>query len=392
MILAGRTPVPDLAAVRLFEAVELCETGLPEIALRTFESIARCATSVERRLEALCHAAEAVLESAGPAAAAAYVSEARTVLERSGDCLDPGAINYPRDAVDFADWLVRWRSGSSSGFASPPPIVLAVDTNAANDPDERRRALFVRASAEYAMQRWEIGDRWGRAIVRRALGVVRTLGMARKREHLAIMRAEAQLAALCSPPGAARDRFLLIEGLATRFGYRRTLLAAHAERIVCDVATGASPRRAVGEGLRAFGAVEQRTMSWTFAWTARLVAQHEASSARALAAARRTESLVSGRTAQALMARCVRAACALRCGELSTGWDLARGVATDVMTVGNNRVLGATYCYLAEIALARRRFSEAQRHIARALELLEHHGAYESFRRATAIGRVLGVA
>lgn len=392
MTLSEPISVADVAAIRLFEAVELCEMGQLSIALRTLESIARGAADVERRIEALCHAAEAVLEGAGPDAAARYVMEARAILELSKDRLEPCAAGYARDAVDLADWLVRWRSGLPPGFASPPPAVLAADTDAGLDPDERRRALFVRASAGFATQRWEIGDRRGRVIVRRGLEAARTLGAIRKRENLAIMQAEAQLSASYSPPGAARDGFLLIENIAAKFGYRRTMLAARAERIVCEVATGAVLRRAVGEALRAFGAAERRTMSWTFAWTARLIAQHEESSARALAAARLTETLVSARTGQGLMARCVRAACALRSGELSAGFDLVRGIASDATKVGNCRVLGATYCYLAEIAFARRRYSEAQRHIVRALELLEHHGTYASFRRAAAIGRALRVA
>jgi hypothetical protein len=382
----------DVATVRIAEAVELHETGQCDLALATLASIAAAAPAAERRIEALCLAAEAELEGARHAVASSHLAEARAVLRLRADELDGGTACVAGEEVDFVEWLLRWRTGVSSGFASPPPVVLSRACAADRASDEGRRALFVRASAAYAMQRWENGDRRGRDAVLRALEASRSLGTIRAKEQLATMDAEARFFALCAPPGAALARYRLIEHVAAQRGHVRAMLGARAERIACEVVTRGRRQRFIDETLHAFGSAERRTMSYTYACVARIVAQRECPGPRALAAARLTESLVPAVTAQALMARCVRVACALQSSRTDEASVLAREVATDAETVGNHRLRGAAVGYLAEIALARGWPREAQHHARQALQLLERHGTYESLKRAGAIARRLQIA
>lgn len=379
----------DVFAVRLAQAVELNETGQCDLALATLTSIADAAPSAERRIEALCLAAEAELEAAQYAASSSHLVQARGILRQHADQVDG---DVAREEVDFVEWLLRWRTGVACGFASPSPVVLSRSRAADLSPDERRRALFVRASAAYAMQRWEIGDRLGRDAVLRALETLRSLRTIRTREQLAIMDADVQFLALCAPPGVARDRFRRVEEAAACRGHLRAKLGARAERMACDVATRSPRRSFVDRVLQPFGSSEQRMMPHTYARVVRIAAQHEYPGPRALAAARLVEGLVPEGSAQALMARCVRVACALRSGRLDEARTLACAIGNDAKTVGNQRMRGAAIGYLAEIAFAGHRLREAQEHVRHALQLLEQHGTYESLKRAAALARTLKIA
>jgi hypothetical protein len=223
------------------------------------------------------------------------------------------------------------------------------------------------------------------------LETLRSLRTIRTREQLAIMDADAQFLALCSPPGVARDRFRRIEEAAACRGHLRAKLGARAERMACEIAKRSPRRSFVDRVLQPFGSSEQRMMPHTYARVVRIAAQHEYPGPRALAAARLAESLVPEAGAQALMARCVRVACALRSGQLDEARTLARAIRNDAEIAGNQRIRGAAIGYLAEIALAEHRLREAQDHVWHALQLLEQHGTYESLKRASAIARTLKI-
>lgn len=132
--------------------------------------------------------------------------------------------------------------------------------------------------------------------------------------------------------------------------------------------------------------------SYSYAWSARVVAQNEVPGPRALAAARLTETLLPARSAQALTARGIRVAWAVRSGRLEEARTLALGIIRDAEAVGNHRIRGAAISYLAEIAFARHRRGEAQQYARRAIDLLEQHGTYESLKRAYMIAGILKIA
>jgi hypothetical protein len=346
----------------------------------------------ERRIEALCLAAEIHVEAMRHSEALSRLADAREILRLNLDRLEPVAARVANGELDFAEWLLRWRSAASCGLASRPPGILAVAHGAEHSSDERHRALFVRAAAAYALQRWEVGDRRGRDVVLRALDTLRSLSSVGAREQLAILDADVQFFALCSPRGAARDRYRIIEDLATKRGHIRAILRARAERVACELALGQRHQRPIDETLRAFDSTEHREMSYSYAWSARVVAQNEAPGARALAAAQLTETLLPERSAQALMARGVRVACALRGGRLEEARTLALGIVRHAEDVGNHRLRGAAISYLAEIAFARHRRGEARQYARRAIDLLEQHGTYESLKRAYMIAAMLKIA
>jgi hypothetical protein len=288
---------------------------------------------------------------------------------------------------------MRWQTAIAAGFATPPPLAFA-----ANGDDltrsERRRALFVRAAAEYAMQRLEVGDHpRGRAAVRRAFTVVPTLHPMRTKERLAVAMADIQLSALRSPRGAERDRFHDLERLAASHGHVRMMLAARSERIVAETVAGDSAvGRVFDDILLPFGAIERRTMARTFAWVARLVAECEANPRGVAASARFVEDLIPPRGLNALATRCVRASIALDMRRYDDARELAQSVYADAEYVGNGRLRGAAARNLAASALGCRRRGEAQRYLREALALSERYASLEALSRTTALARRLDIA
>lgn len=381
----------DVAALRLSQARELHAVGRSALALATLTSIAKDSPRCERRVEALCLAAEIHIEALQHSDALSCLADARAIQRSDEGPFDGNAVPADEE-LDFAEWLLRWRIGASCGLASGPPAILTLERRAEHSPNEQRRALFVRAAAAYGLQRWEVGDRRGRNTVLRALEALRSLGNTREKERLAILDADVQFFALCAPRGAARDRYRIIEDQATKRGHIHAMLRARTERIACEAALGQRPKRFVAEPLRALDPFEKRAMSYSYAWSARVVAQNEAPGVRSLAAARLTETLLPPRSAQALMARGVRVTCALQAGGLDEARRSALEIVRDAEAVGNHRVRGAAVSYLAEIAYMLRRRVDAQRHVRRAIELLEQYGTYESLKRAHMIARLLRIA
>ena len=395
---AGRREAPapatvcDIATVRLAEAVELHELGQGVLAQSAFASIAANAPEAERRIEALCLAAEAEFDTLRHAAAAAHLADARTIIVRYSRELDDEAARAADEHVDFGAWLLRWQTAISAGLATQPPLAFAAigDDRARG---ERRRALFARAAAAYAMQRWEVGDYGqGCGAVRRALDVVPTLHRTRTKERLAVMMADTQLYGLRTRPGADRHRFRVIEELAASHGHVRTMLGARSERIVAETAAGPDAAgRIFDDILRPFGALERRTMARTFAWVAHIVTQAESNPRDSVASAQLAESIVPARSVIALVTRSVRANVAIDARRYDDALPLAQSVYSDAELTGNGRLRGAAARSLAAIALGCRRRSEAQRYIREALSLTERYGSTEALARANALARRLGV-
>ena len=253
---------------------------------------------------------------------------------------------------------------------------------------EGRRALFVRAAAAYAMQRWEVGDdEHGCGAVRRALDV---MPHACTRADERTSRAHDGGRAAFRISRAARARLptasVRIEQLAASHGHVRAMLAARAERIVSETALGRAPAgRAFdrhpgpvrscrtplhGAHVRVGGADRSAVSSRT--------------SATSAASAQLAESLVPGtgrhRVGDALRAR----ERGHRSAPVSTKREpLAESVYSDAERIGNGRLRGAAARSLAAIAFGCRRRAEAQRYIRESLALTERYGSPEALARAT---------
>src|SRR6202163_2925004 len=187
-----RATVCDVAAVRLAEAVELHELGQGALAQDAFASVAASAPTPERRIEALCLAAEAAFDALRHDVAVEHLNASRRLLVRHAGELDEDAVRAAEAHVEFIGWMLRWQSGFSAGLATQPPLALA--PGEVFSDSQGRLALVVRASAAYATQRYEVGDYdRGRAFVQRAVDVARRLHGPRTKEILALKIADARL-------------------------------------------------------------------------------------------------------------------------------------------------------------------------------------------------------
>jgi hypothetical protein len=383
----------DVATVRLAEAVELHELGQGVLAQSAFESIATGASSPARKIEALCLAAEAEFDALRHAAAATYLADARTILARDAHELDDEAARSADEHLDLVAWLLRWQTAVSSGLATQPPIAL-VRAHDDRAREESRRALFVRAAASYATQRWEVGDGGrGQTAVQRAWTVMPTLYAHRTKERLCLMMADAQLYGFRAPRGADRYRFRVVERLAASHGHVHAALTARAERIAGAAVAGPDAAgRIFDRIMQPFGAVERRGMARARAWAAQVVTQCESNPCHAIMSAKLAESVLPPRSASAMMARCRRAAVAIDAHCLDDAASLLQSIYDDADLAGNGRVRATAARSLATIALGRRRRSEAQCYIRQALALAERFGSPEALARTTAIARKLNVA
>src|SRR6202011_2752855 len=128
------------------------------------------------------------------------IADANAILALHRDTAGAISPSAAEEQIDYVAWSLRRHTGTSGGFAMPPPLVVA-RADAACEADEGRRALLVRALAAYAMQRWEVGDvEHGLDAVRRAAAVLGSLEPSRTKERLAVTYAEAMLYALRRPP------------------------------------------------------------------------------------------------------------------------------------------------------------------------------------------------
>jgi hypothetical protein len=383
--------VSDVAALRLAQAVELHECGQSALALAACTAIAAAAPQPERRIEALCLAAEAELDAARFGATSDRIADANAILALHRDTAGAISPSAAEEQIDYVAWSLRRHTGTSGGFAMPPPLVVA-RADAACEADEGRRALLVRALAAYAMQRWEVGDvEHGLAAVRRATAVLGTLDTSRTKERLAVMFADVMLSTLREPPAAGRERFLAIQQSAERKGHARAMLAARKESICREADAQGLLGRAVQRLLGAYGQADRRTMALSYASAAVLAAQCDDDPRPALAAAHLTERLVAPRSMTAAVARLQRAWLAIGAGRYDEARVLAYAILDESRAIGNPRLQGGAARVLARLALEQGRQCDARRHIGEALPLLERYGTYLSLRAANAIARRLGV-
>src|SRR5665213_422328 len=258
--------VCDTAALRIAQTEELHELGQSALAIAACEDVAACAERPERRIEALCLAAEIDLDGARYADAKGRLAEAESILVLRAHVLDARERTLAVERIDFGTWQLRRATGISGGLIAPPPIVLA-HPDPAGESDESRRALVVRALAAYTTQRWEVGDaRRGAETVRLARQLLPSLDRARIRDRLAVMYADARII------GLRRlfddyGRLLAVEELASARGYARTLLTVRADRIGAELVTRGGERvleRIAGS----LDAGERRAMPAAFAFAA----------------------------------------------------------------------------------------------------------------------------
>jgi hypothetical protein len=379
---------PDLALLRLSEAVELHELGQSRLAQAACARIAAAAPRPESRVEALCLAAEIELDGLRCETAAAQLDAARAVLRLRASELDTAAARHAAEQIEFVAWLLRWRSGVAVGVASPPPA-FATPPGASRERDEPSRALLVRALATYAQQRWEVGDlARGREATRRANAVATSLGPERAKERFALMYAEARLHGLRQPPRPDGAGLVELERLARAKGHLRTLLSARAERIGSTMQTERG-ERIFDTVLAPFHAAERGSMTAALASAALIVAQCERDPRDTRTAADLAERLVPARSATALLARSTRAARHVGKRRYVEAWPLLQALDNDAELVGNARVRGAAGRHLATIALLQRRRGTAHRCLEWALPLLVHYGTRRALEQAGEIARQL---
>jgi hypothetical protein len=388
-----RAAVCDVAAVRIAEAVELHELGQGALAQSVFASVARNAPAIGQRIEALCLAAEAEFDALRHDAAAAHLDAARKLAARHAGDVDVGTLRAADEHIDFIAWLLRWQTATCAGLAAQPPLAL-VPAGHDRARDERRRALLVRASAAYALQRWEVGDGMrGRDVAQRALELLPALHAGRTKERLAVLMADAQLYGWSAPLGADRHRFRAVEELAAARGHVHAMLLARAERITGETVIGpGAVGRVFDDVIRPFGAVQRRTMARTFAGTALTVAQCEADLCDRLASAQLAESVMPARSMCALTTRVERVGIAAAAHRYDEARGIAEALYADAVSAGNGRLRGGAARCLASVAWACRRHGEARRYAAEALSLTERYGCTEALTRTRIVARRIGVA
>jgi hypothetical protein len=381
--------VCDTAALRIAQTEELHELGQSALALAACEEIASSAVLPERRIEALCLAAEIDLDGARYADAKGRLAEAESMLALRAHQLDDGARTVAAERIDLAAWSLRRATGTGGALCAPPPLVLT-HPNPAAEPDEPRRALIVRALAAYTAQRWEVGDaQRGAEAVRLAQQLLPSLDRARIKDRLAVMYAEARIL------GLRRlfddyGRLLAVEELAAARGYVRTLLVVRADRIGAELVSAGGEHvleRIVG----ALDTGDRRSMPLALAFAACTAAECERDPGAARAALDLVERLSPPRSALALLARSTRLVIVRREGRYDEARSMAHALRNDAESAGNERVRGSAERHLASIAVAQRRWSDARRHAGAALSLLERYGTPIALAETRRIARHLAI-
>ncbi|HTD33779.1 MAG TPA: hypothetical protein VK665_08980 [Candidatus Elarobacter sp.] len=380
--------VRDRAALRIAEATELHELGQSALAMSACEGVAHDAPLAERRIEALCLAAEIDLDGARYADASARLAEAGAVLRARDAALEPEVRALANERLDFAAWSLRTLTGASAGVTTPPPLPVA-NALAATAREETRRALHARALAAYALQRWEVGDApRGAEAVRRAQELVGALERARTKERLAVTFAEARIIGLRDAEGDY-ERFLAVEEIAARRGRPRMLLLARAERIGTELRALGGAERVLERIVFPFEPGVRRAMPLALATAACIVAQCERDRERAFAAADLAERLLPPRSGMALIARSIRLRLLIDAERLDDARELAQALKNDAERTGNERVRGSAARHLAAIAIAEHRRADAKRHVREALAILERFGTPTALAHARQLARRL---
>jgi tetratricopeptide (TPR) repeat protein len=369
--------VRDRAALRIAEATELHELGQSALAMSACEGVASDAPLAERRIEAICLAAEIDLDAARYAHASARTT-----------ALDADARALANERADLAAWSLRTVTGVSAGVGTPPPLAVA-NALAAVAHDEARRALHASALAAYALQRWEVGDAArGSEAVSRAQELVPELDRARTKERLAVMFADARIVGLRDEE-ADYERFFAIEEIAARRGRVRMLLLARAERICTELRAFGGGERVLDRILSPFEPGVRRTTPLALATAACVVAQCERDRERAFAALELAERLLPPRNAMTLIARGIRVRLLADAERFDEARELAQSLKNEAERIGNERVRGSAARHLAAIALAEHRRADAKRHIREALGILERFGTPSSLAHARDLARRL---
>jgi len=383
--------VRDIDVLRLSEAVELHELGRSVLAATVCDSIAAGSQRSDRRLEALCLAAEVDLDAGRYDEASAKLAHLNRMLCELHFEMDEAAYAVAAESVDFVAWSLRRVTGAGGGLGTPAPLAVA-RADSAGKGGEPQRALLVRAYAAYASQRCDVGDKVRcREALQRAQELLPFLDPSRAKERFALMYADAKFYGL-HDSGAARDRFLAIEQLALRRSYVRTMLGARAERIGNDFTVLNGGDRVFEHIVGPVDLCDRRMMPSVLADAARIAAQCERNPERVLAAANFAERLVPPRSATALFARCSRIKVAMVRRELNDAYALAHDVRADASALGNGRLRGTAAHYLAAIAHVQRRRRDALRYVTEAMMLLEQYGSQVSFAQAKNLSEKLDAA
>ncbi len=375
--------VRDRAELRLARASEMHELAQSALALAACDELAASAPA-EHRIEALALAADIERDCGRYAESKSRIDHARAIL--ADRALTPDAAMTSRERIDLASWSLRRALGDGCALALAPPVVTL--RGDAQDPrDEPRAALFVRAVAAYAEQRWEVGDAIGGVdAVRRAWRAVTALDAGRTRERLAVMLADARMTGLNGRDD--REQFLAAERLATRRGHVRARLVARAERLGTEmVAHGCGPL--MESVLDEYEGAERKMMPWAVA-AAALVGLHvDCDEHRRDEACDLVQRLLPPRSALALLARAQHLLEDLARGRVEQARAAAHAVRNDADAAGNLRARGAAERVLAHVALLQHRRRDARRHLDHAIPVLDRYGTWHARRDAHRLARRL---
>ncbi|HEY0396334.1 MAG TPA: hypothetical protein VGD01_17795 [Candidatus Elarobacter sp.] len=381
--------VRDTAALRLMQAGELHELGQSTLATTACEALAAPTQRPERRIEALCLAAEIDLDATRFAAASVRIAEANALLGRRAHELGERGRAVAEQRIDLVSWSLRRATGVAAGVATPPPLAAAQPC--AQDADDAERALRVRALAAYALQRWEVGDvPRGADAVRAAQALLPSLDRARTKERLALMLAEARIVSL-SGDDEEYALYLALEEIAARRGYLRPLLLARAERIGTELELLGGGSRVLDRILSPFEASARHAMPAELAAAACVAAQVERDPNEALADVDIAERLLPPRGALGMLARAMHVEHAIAARRYEHARLLAQSLRNDAEEIGNGRIRGSAARYLAVVALAQHRRVDAERHAREALAQLEQYGTVASLAHAHEIAERLGI-
>ena len=387
---AAAATVHDTATLRLLQAAELHELGQSALATAACEALAAAPQRCERRIEALCLAAEIDLDAARYAEAALRVAEANALLARREDGLGEPARTLAAERIELTGWSLRRLTGVTGGLAAPPPRA-AEPHHARDGDDEARRAVRTRALAEYALQRWEAGDGVrGAEAVRAAYALVGSLDRGRTKVRLLVMLADARLARLRGDP-AAYARYFAVEQIAAARGYVRPLLLARAERIGNELEEAGGAARVLERILAPFDTAMRQTMPPEVAFAAYVAAIAERDPDAALDAIDTAERLVPPRGALGLFARARRVQLMLGARRYEDARAVAQSLRNDAEEIGNGRVRGDAARLLAAVAIAQHRRPDAERYAREALALLEQYGSASELAAIREITARLGI-
>lgn len=382
--------VCDTAALRIAQTAELHELGQSALAIAACEDIAASAELPERRIEALCLAAEIDLDGARYVDAKGRLAEAESILALRAQQLDDGARIVAAERIDLGTWSLRRATGAGSALSALPPLALA-HPNPLGEANESRRALIVRALAAYTAQRWEVGDaQRGAESVRLARQLLPSLDRARIKDRLAVMYAEARILGL-RRLFDGYGRLLAIEELAAARGYVRTLLIARADRISTELVTGPGGENVLERIVGSLDTAGRRSMPGALAFAACAAAECERDAATARAALDMVGRLLPPRSALVLLARSTRITIVRREHRYDEARLMAHALRNDAESAGNERVRGSAERHLAEIAVAQRRWGDARRHAYAALSLLERYGTPLGLAETRRIARHLAI-